>query len=197
MFVQDVMTHETTTVGLDTTIKRATELLAEHRISTLPVLDDEGRLAGVVSEADLIRDAFPRDPRSQLTPLDEEDAPLLMRLVSEVMSAHVIAAHEGTDLADAVELMTSTGIKCLPVVDHAGSLVGVISRSDLIRVRARADDVIAREVDSTLVSLGHSDWLVTVSDGVVEIEGPETERDRSIARLEAGTVPGVVAVKVR
>jgi CBS-domain-containing membrane protein len=196
MLVQDVMTHETMTVQLETTVKHATELLAKHQISTLPVLDAQGRLAGIVSEADLIRDAFPRDPRSQLTPIEDDDEPP-MKLVSDVMTARVIAAYEGTDVAEAVELMTSTGIKCLPVVDDVGNLIGVLSRSDLVRVRARADEVIEAEVDAALVSLGHSDWLVSVNDGVVDIEGPETDRERSVARAGANTVPGVVSVKVR
>lgn len=195
MLVQDVMTHSTTTVELETTIKHATELLAAHQISSLPVLDADGRLAGIVSEADLIRDAFPRDPRSQLTLIEGEDEPP-MRFVSDVMTAHVIAAHEGTDVAEAVDLMTSSGIKCLPVVDDRGNLVGILSRSDLVRVRARADDVIEREVDAALVSLEHSNWLVTVTEGVVVIEGPETDRERSVAKAAAHTVLGVVSVKV-
>lgn len=190
------MTHRTTTVTVDTPLKRATELLAEHHISTLPVLDARGRLAGVVSEADLIRDAFPPDPRSHLRVI-EEDVRDPLRVVSEVMTPHVYTVYANTDLSDAVELMTSTGIKCLPVVDDHGALVGVLSRSDLIRVRAKADEVIEQEVDSAMVSLGHTDWLVEVHEGVVEIEGPESELDRTLARVGASTVPGVVGVKVR
>lgn len=196
MLVQDAMTHRTTTVTVDTPLKRATELLAEHHISTLPVLDARGRLAGVVSEADLIRDAFPPDPRSHLRVI-EEDVRDPLRVVSEVMTPHVYTVYANTDLSDAVELMTSTGIKCLPVVDDHGALVGVLSRSDLIRVRAKADEVIEQEVDSAMVSLGHTDWLVEVHEGVVEIEGPESDLDRTLARVGASTVPGVVGVKVR
>jgi CBS-domain-containing membrane protein len=196
MLVQDAMTHETTTVTVDTPVKRATELLAQHHISTLPVLDAKGLLVGVVSEADLIKDAFPPDPRSHLRLGQSNDA-ITSKYVSEVMTAHVLSVYANTDLADAVELMTSTGIKCLPVIDDHGALVGVISRSDMIRVRAKADEIIERDVDSALISLGHSDWLVEVSDGIVEIEGPETDLDRTLARIGASTVAGVVTVKVR
>ena len=197
MFVHDVMTHEITTVGLDTTVKHAIEVLAEHKISMLPVLDSERRLAGVVSEVDLLRDSFPRDPRLHLMPLDGDDSRLPRHFVSEVMSEDVISAHEGTDVADVVELMTSTGFKCLPVVDGTGNLVGVVSRSDLVRLRARPDHDIQDSVDSAFDSIGHAEWQVSVSDGVVEIKGPDSEQDRSLARASASIVPGVAAVTVR
>jgi CBS domain-containing protein len=196
MLVRDVMTHKTMTVTADTSVKHAAELLAAHQISSMPVLDASGQLIGVVSEADLLRDAFAPDPRSHLR-LAEVDPSDAMRFVSDVMTPHVISIQARGDLAEAAELMISTGIKSLPVIDDSGGFVGVISRSDLVRVRARADEVIAREVDSALVSLGHSDWLVEVTDGAVEIDGPETELDHETARIGASTIAGVVSVKVR
>ncbi len=196
MLVRDAMTTETTTVVVDTSVKHAAELLSVNKISSMPVVDATGQLVGVVSEADLLRDAFSPDPRSHLR-LVEEDPPDRLRLVSEVMTTHVISIPARGDLAEAAELMISTGIKSLPVIDDSGDLVGVLSRSDLIRVRARADEVIEREVDSALVSLGHYDWLVEVNDGAVQIEGPETDLDRTTARVSASTIPGVVSVTVR
>jgi CBS domain-containing protein len=196
MFVQDVMTREPTTVTAGTTIKRAAEVLTELQITSLPVVDTDGRLCGVVSEADLIRDAFAADPRSHILP-ESDAARSQAHLVSEVMTPHAVTVHESTDLARAAELMTSTTVKSLPVVDDHEHVVGVVSRSDLVRLRARADRDIEREVDSILVSLGHRDWLVEVSDGGVQIDGPATVRDRSLAEVAAGTVAGVVTVKVR
>lgn len=196
MLVKDVMTREPVTVRVDTPVKEAATILSERQITALPVVDGTGRLRGVVSEADLLRDAFTRDPRSHLIP-DSGEIRDRAKAVADVMTPHAITVHESTDAADAAELMTSTSIKSLPVVDERGHLVGIISRSDLIAVRARADEVIEREVDSLLVSLGHTDWLVEVSDGTVEIEGPETPRDRSIAEVAAASVAGVLAVKVR
>ncbi len=93
--------------------------------------------------------------------------------------------------------MTSSGVKCLPVIDDDRRLVGVVSRSDLVKVRARADDVIAREVDARLESMGLGSWLVAVKDGDVEIDGPSTTSDRSMAQVIVSTVPGVVTVTVR
>ena len=196
MFVQEVMSREPATVTADTTIKRAASLLAGRQITALPVVDDDGRVCGLVSEADLIRDAFAADPRSRMIP-DDDQGRSLMRCVSDVMTPHAITVHESTDVAQAVELMTSTSIKSLPVVDDRQHVVGMISRSDLVRIRARSDDTIGRAVDELFVSLGHSDWLVDVTDGEVQIDGPVTGQDRSVAEVAAGTVAGVVSVKVR
>jgi len=195
MFVKDVMTRDPATVSSDTTIKQAARVLTDRAISSLPVLDQDGHLCGVVSEADVLRDAFPPDPRSHLSPR-QSDIRSLSRLVSEVMTPHAMTAHETTDVAEAAELMTSTGVKSLPVVDDRGRLVGVVSRSDLVRVRARADEVIEREVDALLVSLGWTDWLVAVSDGVVGIQGPQTSSEHSMAEVAAASVGGVVSVEI-
>jgi CBS domain-containing protein len=195
MYVQDVMTRQPTTVTADTAAKRAAALLSEGRITSLPVLDAVGRLCGVVTEADLIREVFAPDSRAHMLPA-AHDEPVRATSVSEVMTANATTVHESTDLAGAAEIMTSTGFKSLPVVDAAGRLVGVVSRSDLIRVRARSDELIGREIDALLVSLGHSDWVVDVDDGTVEIAGPATELDQSIAQVTAHTVAGVVTVRV-
>lgn len=196
MLVQEVMTRNPTTATRETRIKHAAETLAELHISSLPVLDDDGRICGVVSEADLIRDAFVPDARGHMLPGEHGDSSV-PTFVDEVMTQHAITAHETTDIADVADLMATTGVKCLPVIDDDGRLVGVVSRSDLVKVRARADDVIEREVDARLVSMGHGDWLVHVTEGDVEIEGPSTEVDRSIASVIVSTVPGVVKVRVR
>ena len=196
MLVQEVMTREPTTATGETTVKRAAEILAELHISSLPVLDDHGHICGVVSEADLIREAFAPDARGHMFAADhgEQTAP---KTVEDVMTPHAITVHEGNDIADVAELMTSTGVKCLPVIDDDRRLVGVISRSDLVKVRARADEVIEREVDARFVSMGYRDWLVEVTEGDVEIEGPTTANDRSMAHVIASTIPGVVKVRVR
>ena len=155
MLVQEVMTREPTTATRETTIKHAAEILAELHISSLPVLDDHGRVCGVVSEADLIREAFVPDARGHMFAADHGDQSL-PKSVEDVMTPHAITVHEGTDIADVAELMTSTGVKCLPVIDDDRGLVGVVSRSDLVKVRARADEVIEREVDARFVSMGYA-----------------------------------------
>ncbi len=113
------------------------------------------------------------------------------------MSPHPVTVHPETDLAEAVELLTSTTVKSVPVVDRQGYLKGVLSRSDIVRLLARADAEIQREVDELLRSTGLKDWLVDVQDGAVQLLGPEDSDDTLVARLLAATVPGVLDVSAR
>jgi CBS domain-containing protein len=196
MLVQEVMTREPTTVIGETTIKRAAEILTQHEISSLPVLDDSGRICGVVSEADLIRGAFVPDARGHMLP-GEFGGRAKPTTVAEVMTPHALTAHESSDIADVADQMTSTGVKSLPVMDDSGRLVGIVSRSDLVKVRAGADDLIESEVDARLAAMGHGNWFVEVTEGDVEIDGPATAVDRSMAQVIASTIPGVVKVRVR
>jgi CBS domain-containing protein len=194
MLVRDVMTTDPVTVRAGTSLKAALRLLDENDISSLPVVDEHGHVRGVVSEADLIRDLVSPDQRLHELPLTEPVPP--QGYVDEVMTTHAITVRPTSDLADAVELVTSTGVKCLPVVDGDDRVVGVISRRDVVRMLARADDALEQEVDAVLVAAGMSDWLVDVHDGIAEITGPESTRDRRLARALVRSVPGVVAVNV-
>jgi CBS domain-containing protein len=193
MLVRELMTADPVTVTTATPVKTALGLLAEHRITSMPVLGRKGRLRGVVSEADLIKNLVLPDQRAHERPVHDEwvDRPVL---VSEVMSPHVVAAHPQDDLADVVELLTTTTVKSVPVVDQQGRLLGILSRSDVVRVLARTDEDLAREVDSLLAWVGLGEWVADVTDGVVALTGPERSGDRAMAHLVARTVPGVVEV---
>lgn len=195
MFVQDVMTAHPVTVEMGTSIKEALVLLARHGVTSLPVVSSGRRVRGVVSEADLIRESVARDPRVQEAPI-ESCAVSPPRTVDEVFSPHAVVVHPDDDLAVAVELMTSTSVKSLPVVDRHNRLVGMVSRSDVVRLLARADTDIEGEVDELLRSLGYPNWLVEVHDGVVEVTGPAGPSEGALARTVAGTVPGVVDVRI-
>jgi CBS domain-containing protein len=195
MLVQELMTSEPSTVTGETHVKTAVDLLARRRVSSLPVVDAHGRIRGVVCEVDLIRDAIIPDIRAHLLP-GEGSHRHPATLVSEVMSSPAITVHEKTDLAEVVELMATARLKSLPVVDNEERVVGIISRSDVIRTRARADQDVAGDIDSLLDELGHEEWLVEVQEGAVHIKGPHTALERSIAEVAAATVPGVVAVEV-
>jgi CBS domain-containing protein len=194
MLVREVMTTDPVTVRAGTTVKAALRLLDENDISSLPVTDEHGRICGVVSEADLIRDLVGPDQRLHEIPIADPEPS--HGYVDEVMTTHAITVHPDTDLAQAVELVTSTGIKCLPVVDEHDRVLGVVSRRDVVRMLARADETLEQEVDALLVSAGMSDWLVDVHDGIAEISGPASARERTLAKTLARTVPGVVAVTV-
>jgi CBS domain-containing protein len=193
MLVRELMTPDPVTVAEDTPVKTALVLLSQHEITSMPVLGRHGRLSGVVSEADLIRDLVRADPRSHELTLDDDrcDRPLV---VGEVMTPHAVTVHLDTELAQAVDLITSTTVKSVPVVDHDGGVKGMLSRSDVVRVLARADEELARDVDSVLASVGLGDWVAEVTDGNVTLTGPDDSRERALAHLVAGTVPGVVQV---
>lgn len=195
MLVREAMSTTPMTVTTTTRIKAALTLLDEHRLTALPVVDEHGRLHGMVSEADLIRESLTRDPRLHEIP-DDGDRTALPRIVDEVYTPHAISVRPDDDLADAVELMTSTSIKSLPVVDERDRLVGVVSRSDVVRILARADSAIEMEIVTMLRDLGHDGWLVDVEAGVVRVDGPSGTSEEALAALAARAVPGVVDVRI-
>lgn len=195
MLVFEVMTKDPVTVRPGTSIKEALALLAANHVTALPVATQHGKICGVVSEADLIRELLPRDPRAhEMPPVDDRQR---SAVVEDVMTAQPVTVHPDTDLAEAVELLTSSTLKTVPVVDRQGHLQGVLSRSDIVRLLARADAEIQREVDELLRSTGLKDWLVDVQDGAVQLLGPEDSDDTLVARLLAATVPGVLDVSAR
>ena len=196
MLVRDVMTAGPATAGRGTTVKQALTILADRGISALPVVDDSGRLHGIVSEADLIAETVPRDPRAQERPIVIE--PLHpAHLVDEICTRSVVTVRPDDDVATAVDLMASTGAKSLPVVDDDRCLVGIVSRSDVVAALARSDDAVAADVAALLDSCGQGDWTVAVVDGSVRITGPSGAAERSLAHTVAHTVAGVVDVHVR
>lgn len=195
MLVREVMSTSPVTVPRGSTVQAALHVMAEARVTALPVVSAHGRLCGIVSEADLIRDRVPGDPRLHAT--THTDA-LLNRheLVEEVMTTHVVTVGPDTDVLDAVDLLTSTTVKSLPVVDRTGRVLGMLSRSDVVRSLAGSDDEIERDVDAALVSVGLRDWWVRVHDGAVELSGSHDEHECGLAKVVAGTVPGVVSVRL-
>jgi CBS-domain-containing membrane protein len=196
MFVEDVMTAHPVSVRTTTSVKEALWLLDRYSVTILPVVDRAGRVHGVVSEADLIRDRVPRDPRDREDPGTQEPGPAPPPTVAEVYTPHAVTVRSHDDLADAVELLTSTAIKSVPVVDRKGVVVGVLSRSDVVHVLARGDSVIEAGIAEQLAALGYEDWLVDVDEGVVHIDGPSTDHERTLARIAATTATGVAGVRV-
>jgi CBS domain-containing protein len=115
------------------------------------------------------------------------------------MTRHVVAVSPDDDVVPAVEAMTSTTVKSLPVVDRAGRVVGMLSRSDVVRLMAGSDADLRRDIDTALLGVGLGDWYVDVADGAVDLTGPAEAAPpaRDLARLTAAVVPGVTSVSVR
>ncbi|WP_443170418.1 CBS domain-containing protein [Nonomuraea sp. KM90] len=195
MLVREVMTSPAITVRRTDPVRRAVRALYDNDITAAPVVDDSGRLAGVVSELDLLRGEFEPDPRATVLPphAAREPAP---RLVMEVMTREAATVTETTDVTTAIELMVGKRIKSLPVLRGA-EIVGMVSRRDLMAMLARPDSELRAAVEAALreqYPFGPS-WEVTVHDGVAELSGPPHEPADHIADLLARTVPGVVRVR--
>lgn len=193
MLVREVMTTPAVTVTAETSVRAAVRLLDEHKITSMPVLDRRGRLVGVVSEADLVREVLRPDPRTRMLPPDRAGTPAASR-VEDVMSTLPVTVHPDDDLAGAVDLLTSTAVKSVPVI-AGDAVVGVLSRRDVVHLLARTDDRIEAEVVELFRSDG-VDWLADVEDGTVLVTGPASEAERRLATALAGSVAGVVAVRV-
>ena len=196
MLVRDVMSRPAVTVRADASLKEATTLLDVRSLTTLPVVDSEGRVLGIVSEADLITGMVPRDTRLHMVPRATETHTLPPGSVGEVMNLHPMTVNEDTDLAEAADLMTTTGVKSLPVLNHRRHVVGVVSRRDVIHLLARPDSEIEAELDDLYRRLDR-DWLVEVHDGIATVTGPEGEGEHAMAATLAESVAGVTGVTVR
>ncbi|HYM95982.1 MAG TPA: CBS domain-containing protein [Candidatus Sulfotelmatobacter sp.] len=195
MKVTAVMTRRVITVAPDAGVKEAARLLVERRISALPVTDRKGALVGIVSEADLIPIETRADPRSQATPMPPT-AGSSPRLVSDVMTRHVITVDTDSEVAQAARLMIEADVKRLPVMDGK-HVVGIVSRRDLVRLIARRDEDLQVDVEKSLREAGISipDGGVTVSGGVAAIDTEDQAHTRRLAESVALTVPGVLEVR--
>ena len=195
MRASDVMTRSVVTVRPETRVAEAAAQLREHGITSMPVLDEDDRVIGIVSEVDLLRDRMPHDPRSHLRPLppDRGDPGTV---VGQVMQEPVICMSPNADVADVAALMLENNVRAVPIID-AGRLVGIVSRRDLLRTLVRDDADVRADVARLIEEFaGESDrWRVEAENGVVTITGafddPAQQKTFSVL---ARAVPGVLRV---
>lgn len=199
--VRDVMTSPVVTVTPTTGFRELAALMRDRGITGLPVVDAEGRLVGVVSEADLLLKeerplADERHYRSWSQ--REERAKAASTVASGLMSRYVVTVRPEDSIAEAAGLMHRHAVQRLPVVDPAGGLLGIVSRGDLLKVFLRSDDEIRRDVLADLTACGVPTDLVraSVRGGVVILEGDLAD-EPTLGRIEeiAGAVDGVVGVR--
>jgi CBS domain-containing protein len=196
MLVRELMTSPATSLRAGSRLDAAVQVLAAQHISAVPVVDAYGHVVGIVSEADVLREGLPEDPRSHLRPTRQPAATAWHRLVDDVMTVDPVTVEAQSDAARAAELMADMGWKSLPVVRDR-HLVGMISRSDVIRALATPDVEIQRTVASEFAQIGREDWTVEVVDGVVTLRDVAPGRETRLARAIAETVPGVRRVVVQ
>ena len=218
MRADEIMTAEVATVRADAPITEAIALMEERGVSGLPVLDEYGRLAGMLTEGDLLRRAeMGTAGRGRPGWLD-----LLLgsggsasdyvrshgRRVEDLMTRDAVTVGPGTPVEEVVALMEQRRVKRVPVVQD-GEVIGIVSRADLVRALGRAlqasamgssADAAIRE--RLLAELRGQSWFpardvsVAVRGGVVAFEGTiSDERARAALRVAAQTVPGVAAVE--
>ena len=212
--VRDVMTTSVVTVDRVTPYKEIAVLMAEHKISAVPVLVLGRHVGGVVSEADLLNVLDKRAREAQL-----ESGGLLHRHVGdkkhwgltagELMTSPAITIHPDATLPGAARLMNSRHLKRLPVVEPGtvfgggvdGKLIGIVSRCDLLSVFLRPDEDIAREVREMLTQILLADpaiVTVRVRNGVVALAGQLGSAERHdlirVAARLTWDIDGVVDV---
>ncbi|GFE26789.1 CBS domain-containing protein [Streptomyces nigrescens] len=197
--VGDVMTRTVVAIGQEAPFKEIVETMERWQVSALPVLAGEGRVIGVVSEADLLpkeefREAQP-SRLEQLTRLDDVRKAGALT-AGELMSAPALTVHAGDTLAQAARTMAFKSVKRLPVVDGTGLLQGIVSRADLLKVFLRADEDLAAEIRTEIIgplfAAAPGDLAVGVTDGVVTLSG--TVRDPSLLPVTARLVQAVEGV---
>jgi CBS domain-containing protein len=217
MQASDIMTTQVVSIAPDSSVFDAAKLLADSRISGMPVVDDTGSVIGIVSEGDLLRrvETGTEQPRRSwlaqfLAPTRQLAVEYLKEHgihVRDVMSAPAVTVDESAPLSEVAELLGRKHFKRLPVL-REGKLVGIVSRASLVRALAScapkqldtqpSDEqirgAITKEFDGQRWALVADDLIVT--DGVVHCWGAvRSEEERKAILATAARVPGVKAVK--
>jgi CBS domain-containing protein len=192
--VEQVMSAPAQTVALDAGFKEIVRTLEAHHISAVPVVDETGRVQGVVSEADLVLKeersgdggSVSRHGRRQ-TPkaLEKAEGQVAWQLMTDAAAT----VRPETPLPDAARTMRELGVRRLVVTDTDGCVLGIVSRSDLLKVFLRADDEVRRDVETVLRDVL---WLVEDELSVQTEEGVVTVHGRVPRRSDAEGMRNVV-----
>jgi CBS domain-containing protein len=192
MRARDLMSTPVITVRSDSPVKDALNLLTNNRFTALPVVDDNA-LVGIVTEADLIHDRIPRDPRNRQGELHTDQHRSAQVTVGSIMTSPAVTMGSGADLTEVCQALLDAHIRAMPIVDDA-RVVGIVTRGDIVRVLARDDHAIAADIRHRLeIYGGLNRWTVDVQAGVVRITDTfDNGTDRHVAAMLAQAVPGVV-----
>ena len=207
MQVKNVMTKRVVSVGPRTPLKEVARLLVSKQVSGLPVVDEDGSVLGVVSEGDiLVKERGRPGSGSLLDHLLEVNGHDAVkhdaRDAGESMTSPAITIRPARPLAEAAALMLDRCVNRLPVVDHHGKLVGIVTRADLVRAFVRADEAIEKEIrdDVILRTFWNTPerFKLEVDGGEVMIEGEVTDAESAdlLARY-IERVPGVIGIRSR
>ncbi|GAB7045095.1 CBS domain-containing protein [Catenuloplanes indicus] len=202
--VGDVMTKDVVTVTADTPYRVIVDVLMRRRVSAVPVVDEVGRVLGVVSETDLLHQVefSDQDPQPRLfeSPRHRRSrAKAGASTASDLMTAPAHTALPGTPIVTAARRMAENRVKRLPVVDEMGRILGIVTRSDLLKVHLRADAEILAEIERDVLGrvllLEPGTVTATVHDGAVTLAGAmDRVSSAEIAVRLTRQVAGVVSV---
>jgi CBS domain-containing protein len=206
MTIADVMSKPVFTVRRDTPLKDVARLLIDHGVSGVPVVDDDGSVLGVVSEADfLVKEQGSAEVhhrrlarvRGETAATRHQIDVLAAESAGEAMTAPAITIEATRPIREAASVMISRRVNRLPVVDD-GRLVGIVTRADLVRAYVRSDDELVRTIrDDVLLKilwLDPAGFDVSVVDGVATLEGHVDLRSTAaIIEETVRMVPGIVA----
>lgn len=144
MLIKDIMTKEVITVREEDTVEKCAKLLTTHNLSGLPVLDDKGKVKGMVTEGDLIRRASRIEGPAALEILGgifyidspkklmDELKKTMGNLAGDIMTKNVITISPEEEIEKAATILVRKRIKRLPVIDKEGNLIGIVSRKDIM-----------------------------------------------------------------
>jgi CBS domain-containing protein len=204
-YVRDIMTAEVVTVQAATSYRDVVAMVRRYRVSGLPVVDDDGKVIGVVSQTDLLATEA-ADPGHGVHPAPptwlshRKQGPAEGATAGDLMTHSAVTIGPDELVKTAARLMHSLKLQRLPVVDHEGHLVGIVSRSDVLSVFNRTDEEIRREVTQDVIADGFftdpGRFTVTVHDGIVTLAGaPGSAVLGSSIVDQARHLEGVVAVR--
>jgi CBS domain-containing protein len=215
MKARDVMVSPVITVSSNASVKEAAKIFLDRHISAIPVVNEKGKLVGIVSEGDLLHRVEAGTERQRpwwlclflgADALAAEYTKAHARKVADVMTREVVTASPETPLHEVASLLEKNLIKRVPVVEN-GQLVGLVSRANLIQAVASAgkgleiplSDAAIR--DKLMAHLKAQPWAhtgllnVTVNDGVVDLWGiTRSDAESKAIRVAAETAAGVRAV---
>lgn len=204
MKVGDVMSDEIMTITADAPLKEAAIIMVKSGVSGLPVLDDDRKVVGIITEADFVtaeaNRSWGRQRKRLLANFLGDPMPQNAKTVADVMSLNPHTIDSASSVTEAARKMTDLRVKRLPVVLPDGTLCGIISRADVMGVFTRPDEELADEIAGgvaiDILGLSPGDISVTVDDGVTQISGhvPSRSEARVLEEL-ASRVEGVVAIE--
>jgi CBS domain-containing protein len=204
MTVRDVMTSRVIAVKRNADFKQIAWVLRQYRVSACPVINDAGRVVGVVSEADLLCKTADCDLPTGLIRLRwklGEESKITAATAEQLMTSPAVTIHPDAPVTVAARVMQDRRLKRLPVVDADGALIGIVSRVDLLSVYDRPDSEILAEIMKIIgdeFGLNQADFDVIVSAGVVTLAGVTGLQETALELAgRIRHVEGVVAVRDR